>query len=125
MLSTYALGHDCTTANFLIKMGYSCNFEKDISKKATVANTSIATSVGDDAFVPCIRKIPRSVRNEGLCVMKLKLRLELVVRTEHIHNLVDVHLLHVLASGLQVLTRIEVLGMLSEVLTDGSSHSQA
>ena len=45
---------------------------------------------------------------------------ELAVRTEHIHNLVDVHLLHVLASGLQILARIEVIGMLSQILTDGS-----
>ena len=43
---------------------------------------------------------------------------ELSVRTEHIHNLVDVHLLHVLTSGLQILTRIEVSRMLSEVLAD-------
>ncbi len=49
---------------------------------------------------------------------------ELAVRTEHIHNLVDVHLLHVLASGLQILTRIEVIGILSQILTDGSSHGQ-
>ena len=36
----------------------------------------------------------------------------------------DVHLLHVLTSGLQVLARIEVIGMLSKVLADSSSHSQ-
>ena len=29
---------------------------------------------------------------------------ELAVRTEHIHNLVDVHLLHVLARRLEILT---------------------
>ena len=49
---------------------------------------------------------------------------ELAVRTKHIHNLVDVHLLHVLTSWLQVLARIEVIGVLSQVLTDSSSHSQ-
>ena len=49
---------------------------------------------------------------------------ELSVRTEHIHNLVDVHLLHVLTSGLQILARIEVIGMLSEVLTNSSGHCQ-
>ena len=49
---------------------------------------------------------------------------ELTVRTEHIDNLVDVHLLHVLTSGLQVLARIEVIGMLCQILADGSSHSQ-
>ena len=36
----------------------------------------------------------------------------------------DVHLLHVLASGLQILTRIEVVGMLSQILTNGSGHGQ-
>ena len=36
----------------------------------------------------------------------------------------DVHLLHVLASGLQILTRIEVTGVLGQVLADGSRHSQ-
>ena len=36
----------------------------------------------------------------------------------------DVHLLHVLTSGLQILTRIEVIGVLSQILADGSSHSQ-
>ena len=41
MLSTYALGYISPTANFLIKMGYSCNIENDISKKAMVANKSI------------------------------------------------------------------------------------
>ena len=57
--------------------------------------------------------------------MRYRLALsQLAVRTEHIHNLVDVHLLHVLTSGLQILTRIEVSRMLSEVLADSSSHSQ-
>ncbi len=36
----------------------------------------------------------------------------------------DVHLLHVLTSGLQILTRIEVVRMLSEILTDGSGHGK-
>ena len=50
--------------------------------------------------------------------------LELVVRTENVNDLVNVHLLHVLASRLQVLTGIEVTRILSEVLADSSSHSQ-
>ena len=49
---------------------------------------------------------------------------ELAVRTEHIHNLVDVHLLHVLTSWLQVLTWVEVTWVLSEVLADSSSHGE-
>ena len=49
---------------------------------------------------------------------------QLAIRTEYVHNLVDVHLLHVLTSRLQILTRIEVSRMLSEVLTDSSGHSQ-
>ena len=35
-----------------------------------------------------------------------------------------VHLLHLLAGGLQILTGIEVAGELVEVLTDGRSHCQ-
>ena len=50
--------------------------------------------------------------------------LELVVRTKNVNNLVNVHLLHVLASGLQILTGIEVTRVLCEVLADSSSHSQ-
>ena len=50
--------------------------------------------------------------------------LELVVAAEHFHDFVDVHLLHVLASGLQVLAGIEVAGLLVEVLADGSGHGQ-
>jgi len=50
--------------------------------------------------------------------------LELVITAKYFHNLVDVHLLHVLASGLQVLTGIEIAGLLVEVLADGSGHSQ-
>ena len=57
------------------------------------------------------------------CFIALALS-QLAVRTEHIHNLVDIHLLHVLTSGLQILTRIEVSRMLSQVLADSSSHSQ-
>ena len=48
----------------------------------------------------------------------------MTVRAKHLNNLVDVHLLHVLASRLEILTGIEVVRMLSEVLTDGSSHCQ-
>ena len=39
-------------------------------------------------------------------------------------ELVDVHLLHVLTSWLQILTWIEVSRMLSQVLTDSSCHSK-
>ena len=50
--------------------------------------------------------------------------LELVVATQHVYNLVHVHLLHVLASGLQILARIEMTGVLVEVLADGSCHGE-
>ncbi len=43
---------------------------------------------------------------------------ELAVRTEYVHNLVDVHLLHVLTSWLQILTWIEVSRMLSKMLAE-------
>ena len=36
----------------------------------------------------------------------------------------DVHLLHILTSGLQILTGIEVAGILCQVLADGSGHGQ-
>ena len=49
----------------------------------------------------------------------------LSVRTEHVHDLVDVHLLHLLAGRLEILARIEVLRMLGEMLADGGSHGEA
>ena len=49
---------------------------------------------------------------------------ELAVRAEYVYNLVDVHLLHVLTSWLQILTWIEVSRMLSKMLADSSSHSE-
>ena len=52
-------------------------------------------------------------------------RLQLVVAAQHLYNLVAVHLLHVLASGLQILAGIEITGLLVEVLADSCSHSQA
>ena len=56
--------------------------------------------------------------------VSLGLLSQFAVRTQHVHNLVDVQLLHVLTSGLQILARIEVIGMLSQMLTNGSGHSQ-
>ena len=53
------------------------------------------------------------------------LNLELIVGTQDLHDLVDVHLLHVVARRGEVLARIEVLGMLGEVLTDRRSHRKA
>ena len=49
---------------------------------------------------------------------------EVVVGTEDVDNLVHVHLLHVLASGLEILTGIEVTGVLVEVLADGGGHGE-
>ena len=49
---------------------------------------------------------------------------KVTVGAEHFHNLVDVHFLHVFASRLEILTGIEVVRMLSEVLTDGSGHGK-
>ena len=49
---------------------------------------------------------------------------ELAVRTEHVHNLVNVHLLHVLTSWLEVLAWVEVAWVLSEMLADSSSHGK-
>ena len=54
----------------------------------------------------------------------VRLLCQFAVRTQYVHNLVDVHLLHVLTSGLQILTRIEVIGMLCQILADSSSHGQ-
>ena len=50
--------------------------------------------------------------------------LSLAVAAQNVHDLVSYHVLNSLTSRLQVLARIEVIRMLSHVLTDGSSHSQ-
>jgi hypothetical protein len=49
---------------------------------------------------------------------------ELVIRAEHVSDLLLVHVCHVSTSDLAILTRIEVLRMQSEGLTDTSSVSQ-
>ena len=49
---------------------------------------------------------------------------ELVVRTEHVHDLVLIELLHVVASGSEVLAGVELTGLLNEDLTDSSRHGQ-
>ena len=43
---------------------------------------------------------------------------------QNVHQLVADDLLDVGAGGLQVLTGVEVIGMLVEVLTDGAGHCQ-
>ncbi len=48
----------------------------------------------------------------------------LSVGTEHVHDLVDVHLLHLLTSRLEVLARIEVSRVQSKVLADGGGHGK-
>lgn len=48
----------------------------------------------------------------------------LSVGTEHVHDLVDVHFLHLLTGRLEVLARIEVSRMLCEVLADGGGHGK-
>ena len=48
----------------------------------------------------------------------------LSVGAEDIHNLLDIHLLHLLACRLEILAGIEVAGILGEVLADGGSHGQ-
>ena len=59
-----------------------------------------------------------------LVVVGVFLLCELAVRAEYVHNLVDVHLLHVLTCWLEVLTWVEVSRMLSEVLADSSCHGE-
>ena len=49
---------------------------------------------------------------------------QFTIRTKHINNLVDVHLLHVLTSWTEVLTWVEVLWMLSEILAYSSCHGK-
>jgi len=49
---------------------------------------------------------------------------QFAVGTQHIHNLVNVHLLHVLTGRLQVLARIEMIRMLSQILAHSSRHGQ-
>ena len=56
---------------------------------------------------------------------KLKdLRSSLTVGTKNVNDLVSNHVLNCLTSGLKVLTGIEVIRMLSEVLTDVTCHSK-
>ena len=47
---------------------------------------------------------------------------DLVIGSENVNDLVSNHILNSLTSGLEILTRIEVIGMLYEILTDVSSH---
>ena len=49
---------------------------------------------------------------------------EFAVGTEYVHNLVDVHLLHILTSWLQILTWVEITWMLSEVLAHSCRHGK-
>ena len=55
----------------------------------------------------------------------LRRLLELVVRAEDLDDLVDVELLHRVARRSEVLARVEVLGMLGEVLADRRRHREA
>ena len=50
---------------------------------------------------------------------------ELAIRAKHVDDLVLVHLFHVVASGTEVLAGVELSGLFSKSLTDGSSHGQA
>ena len=58
------------------------------------------------------------------CAKLLVSASELAIRTKNVNDLVDVHLLHVLASWLQLLTWVEVTRVLSQVLADSSSHGE-
>ena len=49
---------------------------------------------------------------------------ELAVRTKHIHNLVDVEFLHLLAGRTEVLARVEVARVLREVLAHSRGHRE-
>ena len=54
----------------------------------------------------------------------LKMYLRLAVAAENIDQLVHNHCLDVGAGGLEVLTRIEMIGMLRKILADGAGHCQ-
>ena len=47
-----------------------------------------------------------------------------MITAQNVHDLVSNHGLDGSTGGLQILTGIEVAGMLIEVLTDGGSHGQ-
>lgn len=49
---------------------------------------------------------------------------QLVLRAQNVHNLVLVKFLHIVASRTEVLTRIELCGILCEDATDSSRHSK-
>ena len=50
--------------------------------------------------------------------------LDLSVRSENIYDLMSYHILYSLSCRLQILTRVEVLRMLCEVLADVSCHCE-
>ena len=50
--------------------------------------------------------------------------LSLAIAAQNVNDLMSYHVLNSLTSRLQVLARIEMIRMLSHVLTDRSSHSQ-
>jgi len=57
-------------------------------------------------------------------VIRERILFSLSVRSKHVDDLVHVHLLHVVTSRTEVLTRVELTWLLSESLTDSSRHSQ-
>ena len=61
---------------------------------------------------------------DGLKALALCL-LQFVVRAQHIHDLVDVELLHIVAGRAEVLAGVELGGFLGEGLADGGGHGQA
>ena len=54
----------------------------------------------------------------------IALRSSLTVRTKNVNDLVSNHILNSLTSGLKILAGIEVIRVLSEVLTDVTCHSK-
>ena len=50
---------------------------------------------------------------------------QFVVRAQHFNNLVLVLLLHVVASGTEVLAGVKFTRLFGKYLTDGSGHGQA
>ena len=56
------------------------------------------------------------------CIEQLYVLSGFSVGAEYIHDLVSVHLLHLLTCGLEILTGIEVAGILCEMPADSAGH---
>ena len=85
--------------------------------------TALLRQIRAESHIP-IRCLMRHRAGDFLYPKYSGILSELVVRTENVHDLVYVLLLHVLTSGAEVLTGVKLSGLVGKHLTDSSSHSE-